>query len=78
MLACPCKVARVETQRAVFRIPAAYSDGVDTLGAQLRARGLAAELEFSLLAVVRALGTRVRAFVSGAAGYTCTLSFSFR
>jgi len=69
-LARPRKVAVVEAKGAVFCVPAARADGVDTLGAELGVRGLTAELEFSLFAVVRALSTRGGALVARGAGDT--------
>lgn len=55
VLAAPRKVARLEAERAVLDIPAAHTHAVHALRAELGARRLAAELELSLLAVVRAL-----------------------
>ena len=57
VLATPGKVARVETERTVLEAPAPDAHRVDALGPDLGVRGLAAELEFSLLAVVGALST---------------------
>lgn len=45
----PRKVAAVEAQGAVLGVAAAGADGVDTLGADARLRGLAASLESALL-----------------------------
>ena len=72
VLATPGKVARVETERTVLEAATADTDGVHTLGSKLGVGRLTAELELSLLAVVRALGTRVRTLVPGGAGDTCT------
>ena len=72
VFASPSKVARVETERTVLEAATADTDGVHTLGSKLGVGRLAAELELSLLAVVRALGTRVRTLVPGGAGDTCT------
>lgn len=57
MLTRPCKVTRLQTKSAVLDISTTGADAVDPLGSKLGAGGLAAELEFSLLAVVGALGT---------------------
>jgi hypothetical protein len=47
----------------VLEVAATDTDGVDTLGAELGGSGLATELELSLLAVVGALRTSLRALV---------------
>ena len=60
----PCKVTAFETESAELGVPAADTDGVDTLRAELGVGGLATELELSLLAVVRTLGARRGAFVA--------------
>ena len=73
MLAAPSKVTRVETKGTVLEVATADTDGVDALGAELGVGGLTTELEFSLLAVVGALGTRVRTLVPGGTGDTCEL-----
>lgn len=59
MLARPRKVTRLKTKGAVLGVTTASTNGVDPLGTKLGAGGLTAELEFSLLAVVGALSTRV-------------------
>ena len=64
MLRAPCKVTAFETESAELGVPAADTDGVDTLRAELGVGGLATELELSLLAVVRTLGARRGAFVA--------------
>ena len=73
MLATPSKVSRVETEGTVFEVTPAYTDGVDALGTKLGVGGLTAELKFSLLAVVGALGTGMRTLVPGGTGDTCEL-----
>ena len=55
----------------MLQVPSPDTDRVHPLGTKLRVGGLAAELELSLLAVVRALSTRGRTFVPGGAGNTC-------
>jgi hypothetical protein len=59
ILGCPGKVSAVEAECAVFGVPTAGADGMDTLGTdnKLGVGGLTAELEFSLFAVMWALGT---------------------
>jgi hypothetical protein len=71
ILAAPREVARLEAERAVLEASATNANGVDALGAELGARGLAAELELSLLAVVGALGAGRGALVPGVASDTC-------
>ena len=73
VLAGPGEVSRVKTECTVLEVSTAHTNGVDPLGAKLGAGGLTAELEFSLLAVVRTLSTGGRALVPGRAGYTCEL-----
>jgi len=51
---------------------------MDALGAELSVSRLTTELEFSLLAVVGALGTRCRSFVPGRARNTFQLKGSER
>ena len=63
-LGAPRKVARVEAERAELGVPAAHANGVDALRTELGVRGLAAELELPLLAVVGALGAGGGALVS--------------
>ena len=70
-LARPRKVASLETEGPVLQVSSTDTHGVDTLGTELRVGGLATELELSLLAVVGALGPRMRPFVPGGTGYTC-------
>ena len=67
----PRKVTRLKTEGTVFGVSTTSTNRVDPLGAELGAGWLTTELEFSLLAVVRALSTRVRTFVPGRAGDTC-------
>ncbi len=59
----PCEVAGLKTKGAEFEVSSTNTYSVNTLGAELGAGGLTAELELSLLAVVGALGTRGRTFV---------------
>ena len=61
----PGEVARLETESTIFKVSTTDTDGVDTLGPELRASSLTTELEFSLLAVVGPLGTGFRALVAG-------------
>ena len=77
VFASPSKVARVETEGTVLEVAPTNTDGVDPLGAELGVGGLTTELELSLLAVVGALSTRCRTFVSGGAGDTCSLHPDF-
>jgi len=63
-LRAPCEVAGIETESTVLEVTTTSTDGVDALCTKLCAGGLATELELALLAVVGALGTCFRAFVS--------------
>jgi hypothetical protein len=63
VLRTPCEVSGIETEGTVLDVTATDTDGVDTLGAELGGGGLTAELELSLLAVVGALRTSLRALV---------------
>lgn len=74
----PCEVTGVETEGSVLEVPTTYTNSMDALGAKLSVGRLAAELEFSLLAVVGALGTRCRSFVPGRARNTFQLKGSER
>jgi hypothetical protein len=76
MLRCPCEVTSVKTEGTVLGVTTANAHGVDTLCAKLGAGRLTTELEFSLLAVVGALGTGCRTFVPGRARNTWTSSDS--
>ena len=69
-LAAPREVARIEAESAVLEVTAADADSMNPLRAKLSVGSLATELEFSLLAVVGALGTCVRTLVPGRAGDT--------
>ena len=69
-LAAPREVTRIEAESAVLEITAADADSMNPLRAKLSVGSLATELEFSLLAVVGALGTCVRTLVPGRAGDT--------
>jgi len=60
----PSKVTRFQPQSPVLEVPTTYTNGVHTLGAELSACRLTAELELSLLAVVSALGTGRRKLVA--------------
>lgn len=60
----PGEVTGVEAESTVLEVTTTHSDGVDTLRTELGVGGLATELEFSLLAIVCALGTGLGAFVS--------------
>ena len=48
----------------MLEVSTANTDGVDTFGSKLGGGGLTAELELSLLAVERSLGTRRRPLVA--------------
>lgn len=62
----PREVAGVKTDSTVLDVATTGADGVDALGGvELGHSSLAAELEFSLLAVVRTAGTRGAALVAG-------------
>ena len=65
VFACPSEVTGLKTKSTVFQVSSTNTNGVDTLGAKLGARWLAAELEFSLLAVVGTLGPSMRTLVPG-------------
>ncbi len=73
VLAAPGEVARVKTEGTVLEVTTADPNGVNALGAELRAGSLTAELELSLLAVVGALSTGGRTLVPGRAGDTYEL-----
>jgi hypothetical protein len=64
MLRRPRKISTVETQSTELYISATNAYAVDALCAELGIGGLAAELEFSFLAVVCALGTGWGSLVS--------------
>ena len=66
----------VETKCAVFGISTASTDGMDTLGTELRVSGLPAELKFSLFAVVWTLSTGGGALVARGARDTYTQTVS--
>ena len=70
MFTAPSEVARIKTESTVLEVATADTDGMDALGAELGVGGLTTELEFSLLAIVGALGTRVRTLVPGGTGDT--------
>lgn len=76
MLRAPGEVATVETESTVLQISPTDTNGMDALGAKFGVSSLAAKLEFSLLAVMGALGTGCRAFVPGCTGDTCIPSLS--
>lgn len=61
----PGKVPTVKTKSTVLRVSSTDANFVDTLGSKFGVSGLAAKLEFSLLAIVGALGTSCGAFVPG-------------
>lgn len=65
VLRSPCKVTTVKTEGTVLGVTTTNAHGVDALGSKFGVGGLATELEFSLLAIVCALGTSCRAFVPG-------------
>jgi hypothetical protein len=71
MLRSPCKVTRVEAEGTVFGVTATDTHSVNTLWTKLSAGRLTTELEFSLLAIVGALGTGCRTFVPGRTRNTC-------
>ena len=73
VFASPSKVARVETESTILEVTTTDTDGVNPLRSKLGVGGLTAELELSLLAVVGALGTRVRTLVPRRAGDTWTV-----
>jgi len=60
----PCEVAALQTQSPVLHVPSTNADRVHTLRAKLGASGLPSKLELSLFAVVGALSTGLRAFVT--------------
>lgn len=65
-LGSPREVAGVKTDSTVLDVATTGADGVDALsGVELGHSSLTAELEFSLLAVVRTAGTRGAALVAG-------------
>jgi predicted alpha/beta-hydrolase family hydrolase len=70
VLGAPRKIARIEAESAELLRAAADTDGVDALGTKFCARGLAAELELALLAVVCALRARCGALVARFTGDT--------
>ena len=76
MLRSPGKVARIQTQRPELGVSTPCAHGVDTLRAELSGGGLATELEFSLLAVVCALGTGCGTLVPGFTRDTCRVWMS--
>lgn len=76
ILTCPSKIPVVEAKCAVFGVATAGTDCVDTLGTELRASGLTAELKFSLFAVVWTLSTRGGALVARGARDTYTHTVS--
>lgn len=65
MLRTPGKVSAIKTKSTVLQISSTDTNSMDTLGAKFSVGGLTAKLEFSLLAVVGALGTGCGAFVPG-------------
>ena len=65
MLRGPRKIATVETQSTELYISTTNAYAVDSLCAELGIGRLAAELEFSFLAVVCALGTSWGSLVPG-------------
>jgi len=69
-LTSPRKVASIETKGTELEVPSTDTDSMDTLGSKLGISGLTTELEFSLFAVVGALGSCMRTFVSGRTGDT--------
>ncbi len=60
----PRKVAGFETESTEFEVTTTGTDGVNALRTELGVSGLATEFELPLLAVVGALRTGFRAFVS--------------
>jgi hypothetical protein len=56
MLRSPRKVTRLKTEGTEFAVTTSSTDGMDTLCTELGVSWLAAKLEFSLFAVVGALG----------------------
>jgi hypothetical protein len=63
MLRCPGEVTSVETEGTVLGVTTTNAHCVDALCSKLGVGRLTTELEFSLLAVVGALGTSCRTFV---------------
>jgi len=63
-LRAPCKVAALQTQSPVLHVPSTNADRVHALRANLGAGRLPSKLELSLFAVMGALGTGLRAFVT--------------
>lgn len=70
VFASPGEVTGVKPEGTVLEVTTTDTDSVDPLGTKLGAGWLTAELELSLLAVVRALCTRVRTLVPGRTGDT--------
>lgn len=58
MLRCPCEVTCVKTEGTVLGVTTTDAHSVNTLGTKLGASRLTTELEFSLLAIVGALGRK--------------------
>lgn len=71
MLRCPSKVTSVEAEGTVLGVTTSDTHSVHTLCTKLSAGRLTTELEFSLLAIVGALGTGCRTFVPGRTRNTC-------
>lgn len=65
MLRCPCEVTSVKTEGTVLGATTTNAHGMDALDSKLGVGRLTTELEFSLLAIVGALGTSCRTFVPG-------------
>ena len=63
VLRSPGIVSGVKTESTVLDVSTTDTDSVDALRAELGGGGLTTELELSLLAVVGALGTGLRALV---------------
>ena len=70
MLAAPGEVTGLQTEGTELEVSSTDTNGMNALRTELGVRGLTAELEFALLAVVGALGTRGRTFVPGGTGDT--------
>ena len=73
MLAAPGEVTGLQTEGTELEVSSTDTNGMNALRTELGVRGLTAELEFALLAVVGALGTCVRTLVPGRAGDTYML-----
>jgi hypothetical protein len=76
MLRSPCKITRIKTEGTELGVttPCAYS--VHTFRAKLGVCWLTAELEFSFLTIVGALGTCCGTFVPGCTRDTCRIQSS--